>query len=88
MYYAFESMMVNEFSSQTFRCSENEIVPRGGAFGDQSFQTCAVSGSRPGLLDIDGKSYLSTEYDFHQGHLWRNIGINAGFFLFFALCVA
>ena len=88
MYYAFESMMLNEFSSRTFSCSESDIVPRGGAFGDQRYQTCAVSGSTPGLLDVDGQSYLFTEYGFHNNHLWRNIGINAGFFLFFAVCVA
>lgn len=88
MYYAFESMMVNEFSSETFHCSEQDVAPRGEGFTNTNFQTCAVSGSSPGDLTVNGQSYLSSEYNFHANHLWRNIGINAAFFVFFAICVA
>ena len=80
--------MVNEFSSETFSCSEGDIVPRGNVFDDIRFQTCAVSGSSPSQLSVSGQSYLSSEYNFHSDRLWRNIGINAAFFLFFAICVA
>lgn len=88
MYYAYESIMVNEFSSQTFACSEADIVPRGGQYNNPSFQTCAVAGSSPGDLTVKGRSYLSSQYSFHHSHLWRNVGINAAFFLFFSICVA
>ena len=88
MYYAFESMMVNEFSSETFQCSEQDVASRGEGFTDINFQTCAVFGSNPGHLTVDGHSYLASEYNFHANHLWRNIGINAAFFAFFAICVA
>ena len=88
MYYAFESIMVNDLSSQTFSCSESEIVPRGESFNDTRFQTCVASGSSPGRLAVSGQSYLDTEYDFQVNHLWRNVGINAAFFVFFAVCVA
>ena len=80
--------MLNEFASQTFTCSESDVVPRGEGFNDVKFQACAVTGSTPGQLSVNGQSYLSSEYGFHQDNLWRNIGINAAFFAFFALCVA
>ena len=88
MYYAFESMMVNEFSSEAFSCSETDVVPRGQGFTDSRFQTCAVPGSSPGNLVVSGQPYLSTEYHFQSDHLWRNVGINIAFFVFFAVCVA
>jgi ABC-type multidrug transport system permease subunit len=88
MYYAFESVMLNEFVSRGYQCSTQDIVPRGPAYNDTAFQACAVQSSIPGDLVVSGQSYLENVYDFYQSNLWRDVGINAGFFGFFSICVA
>ncbi|KAI1082600.1 ATP-binding cassette transporter [Whalleya microplaca] len=88
MYYALESVMLNEFVGSEYQCSMQDIVPRGLGYNDTEFQTCAVQSSLPGDLILSGQSYLETVYTFFQSHLWRNIGINTAFFAFFAICIA
>jgi ABC-type multidrug transport system permease subunit len=80
--------MVNEAASRGFQCGSMDIVPQGTNFQDTAYQTCAVQSSIPGELTIKGQRYLEAVYNFYQRNLWRNIGINAAFFLFFALTVA
>jgi ATP-binding cassette, subfamily G (WHITE), member 2, SNQ2 len=88
MYYTFESVMVNEAASRGFECSNIDIVPQGTEFQDAAYQTCAVQSSLPGELTIMGQRYLEMVYGFYQHNLWRNVGINAAFFLFFVIFVA
>ncbi|KAI0898949.1 ATP-binding cassette transporter [Annulohypoxylon nitens] len=87
MYYALESVMLNEFLSSEYQCSAQDTVPRGLNYSDAAFQVCAVESSVPGNLLLSGQRYLEVTYTFFQPNLWRNIGINAAFFGFFALCV-
>ncbi|KJZ79725.1 hypothetical protein HIM_01194 [Hirsutella minnesotensis 3608] len=88
MYYAFESVMLNEFAGSEYQCSDQDTVPRGPNYNDSAFQTCALQSSKPGNLLLPGRDYLTAMYDFWPSHLWRNVGINLAFFGFFALCVA
>ncbi|KAL7622416.1 hypothetical protein AAE478_007921 [Parahypoxylon ruwenzoriense] len=87
MYYAFESVMLNEFVSSGYQCSPQDTVPRGLDYNDTAFQACAVQSSVPGDLVVSGQRYLENVYTFFQSNLWRDVGINAAFFGFFALCV-
>lgn len=87
MYYAFESLMINEVSSQQYNCSPNDLIPRGANVFDIANQACAIQGSEPGNAFVDGSAYLRVLYDFDNSHLWRNIGINAGLFVLFAVLV-
>ncbi|KAI0844484.1 ATP-binding cassette transporter [Daldinia vernicosa] len=87
IYYAFESVMLNEFVSREYQCSEEDTVPRGLDYNDTAFQVCAVQSSIPGNLTLSGRDYLETVYNFFQSNLWRDIGINAAFFVFFTICV-
>ncbi|KAJ5816999.1 hypothetical protein N7447_009232 [Penicillium robsamsonii] len=87
MYYIFESIALNEIGSSTYQCSPRDTVPEGLLYTDTTYQTCAVSGSLPGHLDVSGKLYLLAEYGFKSLHKWRNVGINAAFFVFFSLLV-
>ncbi|KAJ5646156.1 hypothetical protein N7490_002528 [Penicillium lividum] len=87
MYYIFESISLNEIGDSTYQCSAKDTVPVGLSYNDTSYQTCAVSGSLPGHLDLSGKLYLMAEYGFHSLHKWRNVGINAAFFIFFSVLV-
>ncbi|KAJ5372042.1 hypothetical protein N7517_004048 [Penicillium concentricum] len=87
MYYIFESIALNEIGSSMYQCSPRDTVPEGLLYTDATYQTCAVSGSLPGHLDVSGKLYLLAEYGFKSLHKWRNVGINAAFFVFFSLLV-
>ncbi|KAI0124768.1 ATP-binding cassette transporter [Xylariales sp. AK1849] len=87
MYYSFESIMLNEFDASEYQCSTQDTVPRGLGYDDPAYQVCAVQSSSPGDLVLVGQRYLQTVYDFYPAHLWRDIGINAAVFAFFALLV-
>ncbi|KDE85132.1 pleiotropic drug resistance protein [Aspergillus oryzae 100-8] len=87
MYYIFESVALNEIGTSSYQCSSGDIVPRGSAYNETSYQACAVSGSVAGELSLSGRLYLMAEYGFKNTHLWRNVGINAGFFVFFSVVV-
>ncbi|GKZ32055.1 hypothetical protein AbraIFM66950_001164 [Aspergillus brasiliensis] len=87
MYYIFESIALNEIGSSSYSCSVQDIVPRGASYNETSLQACAVSGSVAGQLNLSGRLYLMVEYGFKYIHLWRNVGINAAFFVFFSIVV-
>ncbi|KAF2999430.1 hypothetical protein E8E13_007547 [Curvularia kusanoi] len=87
MYYAFESLMINEVGFQRYSCSPKDLVPRGKDFVDIRNKACAIQGSVPGNDFVEGSAYLRVLYDFDNSHLWRNIGINAGLFVLFAVLV-
>ncbi|KAJ5719105.1 P-loop containing nucleoside triphosphate hydrolase protein [Penicillium malachiteum] len=87
MYYIFESIALNEIGGSTYQCSAKDTVPVGLSYDDTNYQTCAVSGSVPGSLELSGKLYLLAEYGFYAIHKWRNVGINAAFFIFFSVLV-
>nr|B6RAL1.1 RecName: Full=ABC transporter patM; AltName: Full=Patulin biosynthesis cluster protein M [Penicillium expansum]ABN48540.1 ABC transporter [Penicillium expansum]AIG62140.1 ABC transporter [Penicillium expansum] len=86
LYYAFESVMVNEFRDLSYQCSASDPVPSGLGYNDMAHQVCAVVGSEPGDRLLSGASYIHAQYGFKTSHLWRNVGINAALFVFFALC--
>ncbi|KAE8414536.1 ATP-binding cassette transporter [Aspergillus pseudocaelatus] len=87
MYYIFESVALNEIGTSSYQCSTKDIVPRGAAYNETNYQACAMSGSVPGDLSLSGRLYLMAEYGFKHTHLWRNVGINAAFFVFFSVVV-
>ncbi|MCJ1267220.1 hypothetical protein MMC22_007105 [Lobaria immixta] len=86
LYYAFESVMVNEFASLNYHCSADDLIPSGVGYDSMANQVCAVVGSSPGQGTMSGRPYLEAQYGFQSSHLWRNIGINAGLFFAFAIC--
>ncbi|KAF2181432.1 ABC transporter [Zopfia rhizophila CBS 207.26] len=88
LYYGFESVMVNEFGSLDYTCSSQDLVPSGPGYASIQNQVCAVIGSEPGQNIVSGMAYLKAQYGFQQSHLWRNVGINAGLFVAFALLSA
>lgn len=86
LYYAYESAMVNEFGSLQYDCSESDLVPSGAGYSSIENQVCSVPGAVPGQTLVSGAVYLQDQYGFHESRLWRNVGINAAFFVVFALC--
>ncbi|TGZ78451.1 hypothetical protein EX30DRAFT_322445 [Ascodesmis nigricans] len=86
--YAFESLMINEFSGRTFPCVQFLPSTLGGTLdmyanisGEE--RVCSVVGSIPGTDRVSGDRYLELSYEYRRSHLWRNLGILFGFFFFF-----
>ena len=86
LYYAFESVMINEFASVRYTCASDDLAPTGRGYDTIANQVCAVVGSEPGQATLSGASYIKAQYGFETSHLWRNIGINAALFLAMATC--
>ncbi|GAP91426.2 putative ABC transporter ABCl1 [Rosellinia necatrix] len=82
--YAFESMLVNEFSGRQFRCDQilpSALIP-GYENTDPANQVCSAVGSVPGSPFVDGDRYLSMSFQYHASSKWRNLGILIGFMTF------
>ncbi|KAH8161694.1 hypothetical protein CIB48_g6544 [Xylaria polymorpha] len=83
--YAFESLLVNEFSGRQFRCTE--IVPS-PALGpeyqnvDPTNHVCSAIGSVAGSSTVDGDTYLREAFKYEAANKWRNLGILIAFMLF------
>ncbi|KKK23290.1 hypothetical protein ARAM_005641 [Aspergillus rambellii] len=81
--YAFESLMINEFSEKQFPCAL--YLPAGPGYENAplSSKICSGSGAVAGQNYIDGDTYLNTSFRYFRSHLWRNYGIILGFMFFF-----
>ncbi|KAI0811858.1 ABC-2 type transporter-domain-containing protein [Xylaria sp. FL0064] len=82
--YAFESMMVNEFSGRQFRCTEIVPSPQFPEYAHvaPANQVCSAIGSVPGSQTVDGDRYLASAFSYYASHKWRNLGIIIAFVLF------
>ena len=69
--YAFEALMINEFSGRQFDCVS--FVPSGpGYTGLGAAQTvCSAVGAVAGSNTVDGETYINIAYDYYHGHKWR-----------------
>ncbi len=78
--------MVNELGNLNYTCSQSDLAPNGPTYNSVANQVCAIPGAAPGQELVSGAAYAREQYGFFVSHLWRNVGINAAFFVFFALC--
>lgn len=74
--------MANEFTGMEIECIPPYLVP---PTGDPEYQSCLIQGSRPGQTAVPGEDYISTAYYYTRSHLWRNLGIVIGFWIFFSV---
>ncbi|TGJ84785.1 hypothetical protein E0Z10_g3954 [Xylaria hypoxylon] len=86
LYYAYESAMVNELGDLDYTCTQQDLAPSGPGYDSIAEQVCAVKGALPGHAMVSGAAFVREQYGFYVSHLWRNVGINAGIFVFFAVC--
>ena len=82
--FGFESLMANEFYNLQIQCVPPYVVPQGPATSPQ-FQSCTIQGSQPGQTTVNGADYIMTGFSYTRAHLWRNLGIIAGFWIFFVV---
>ena len=85
--YGFESLMVNEFDGRDFKCDDFTPSPLVDGYQNASPENmaCISVGSVPGQEFVRGADYIGSLYNYHNSHKWRNIGILAGFIIFFHL---
>lgn len=69
--YAFESLMVNEFSGREFPCMT--YIPSGPGYENSTDLThsCSTKGAVPGRMTVNGDAYINTTFEYYQPHLWR-----------------
>lgn len=79
--------MANEFYNLEIQCVPPYIVPQ-IPNADVRYQSCALQGSRPGSLTVNGADYISVAYQYSRSHLWRNFGFICAFFIFFVFLTA
>ncbi|KXH58226.1 ABC-2 type transporter [Colletotrichum salicis] len=83
VFYAQESLALNEFIGRNFTCSQ--FVPTGP--GDTSStldeRVCDIGGAMPGSGSVNGEEHLRVVYGFLASHRWRNFGILVVITLFF-----
>lgn len=73
--YAFESLMINEFSGRQFPCTN--FVPSGPGYTDLApdQRVCTTVGAAPGANFVDGDAYINISFSYYHSHLWRNLAI-------------
>ncbi|CAK7235581.1 hypothetical protein SBRCBS47491_009341 [Sporothrix bragantina] len=78
IYYAFESLMSNEFHGRMFPCAQ--FIP---PYGTGDSYICAAVGAVPGQQEVSGDAFLAGNYGYTYAHLWRNYGILIAFLIAF-----
>lgn len=75
IYYAFEALMVNEFSGQDYACGT--FVPSGAGYTNLPTDeyVCSSVGAVAGSSVVNGDAYINTAYGYYHAHKWRNVGI-------------
>lgn len=70
-------MLSNEFK-YPIECNPAQIVPFNAAM-DPTYQTCSLTGGRPGSLVVPGEDYLSTTFGYSQSNVGPYIGVLIAF---------
>ena len=78
--YAFEALLVNQAHDINYPCTST--VPSYQNMSGDTF-ICAFPGATPGQTYVSGDDWFETGYGYSYSHLWRNVGILAGFLIFF-----
>jgi ABC-type multidrug transport system ATPase subunit len=86
--YAFEAIMARELGGRALACVEPQYIPFGDGYADDDFRSCTVAGTQAGSSTISGDDYMATQYLAYRAHVWRNVGIIIGFWVFFTLMTA
>lgn len=80
IYYAFESLIANEFHGRQFECSA--YIPNYENLVGDSF-ICAVVGAVAGERYVSGDRFIEENYGYSYSNIWRNLGIIIAFWVFF-----
>lgn len=76
--------MSNEFHGRIIQCAPDQLVPQGPGVQPIN-QGCPIPGARIGNSNVWGDDYLSQQFDYSRGHLWRNFGVVIAFAVLYLL---
>ncbi|KAL3481383.1 ABC-2 type transporter-domain-containing protein [Aspergillus californicus] len=87
--YAFEALMASEFDGLELQCVEPNYIPYGSSYPSSAspYRGCSVVGSNDQGV-ISGLDYVSQQYSYSKGHIWRSFGVIVGFWAFFIVLTA
>ncbi|CAK7892680.1 protein Snq2p [[Candida] anglica] len=85
--YGFEAMIASEFHGRKMECDGQYLTPNGPGYQNLSpgEQVCSFAGSVPGQSWVSGDAYLEASFTYKFSHVWRNLGILIGFYVFFVI---
>jgi len=66
------------------QCAPNQLVPQGPGV-QLANQGCAIPGAVSGDSGVFGDSYLSSQFEYSRGNLWRNFGVLIAFSVLYLL---
>ncbi|KAI1475138.1 ABC transporter [Daldinia eschscholtzii] len=78
VHYAFEAMVINEFSGREFAC--NQFFPQ--PHDDSLPFICTAVGARQGQTSVSGDHYIAEQFGFESKNLWRDLGISIALLVF------
>jgi len=83
--YAFESLIINEFSGRKFKCTSFVPTAKLSQYAnvDPINRVCSAVGSVAGSDYVDGEHYINLSFKYYASHKWRNFGILYAFIIFF-----
>ncbi|RYP53146.1 hypothetical protein DL768_001820 [Monosporascus sp. mg162] len=81
--YSSDALMANEFHGREFERAG--MVPQGPGYEEllPESRNCSVVGSEHGSSVINGDRYINLSFEYHNSHMWRNVGILCGSTLLF-----
>lgn len=84
VFYAFEAMLSTELNLMLLDCSST-LIPSGPGYEHltREFQICGWYGATLGNNFVRGELFLDSQYGYSYSHVWRNLGILIGFWVFF-----
>lgn len=84
--------MANEYTGLELQCVAPQYVPYGTGYdGNETFaghRGCTVLGSDNLTGVIDGHAYITHQYSYAAGHIWRGFGVLVGFWIAFIAVTA
>lgn len=86
--YAYGALVGSDISPLEMECVEPQYVPYGPGYEDPAYRSCTLEGSTTGSSVVSGESYLVAGYGASTQHVWGNIGIVIGFWVFFTFLCA
>lgn len=86
--YAFGALLGSDIAPMEMECVEPQFVPYGAGYDNPAQRSCTLAGSTPGSSVVSGKDYLAIQYGASAQHVWGNVGILIGFWIFFGIMAA
>jgi ATP-binding cassette, subfamily G (WHITE), member 2, SNQ2 len=84
IFYAYESVLANEFSGRTMQCSSQQLIPQGPQIRPE-YQGCALTVAKMCSTIVTGEAYIDTSFSYTKAHLWRNFGVVIAFTILYII---